>query len=298
MALFKYMSEHTSPLFTDTLSVRFTQPFALNDPFEFRPFMDFEGTAEDARELVDAKLTETYGTVDAALDAMAKQQATDPNYPKLLVPIEMFRNLVSNNPDLRQQFMSEIKRHKAEVLDKKRMAVLWEAHWEKFRQALGQTLGIFCLTEDPTNVLMWAHYASQLFGMVVEFEESHPWFDQRTSPSDDIRHLLRVCYVQNPHPRTWKQIGGADMLYSKTAEWAYEREWRMIRPLQGGLEVSPGIICFDVPADAIRNIIFGARTTQELENKIRASIGANPRLSHVSFGRTKLTGDQRIEIIV
>jgi hypothetical protein len=40
------MSAEVAPMFAKTLKVRFTQPFELNDPFEFRPMLDFEGTAD------------------------------------------------------------------------------------------------------------------------------------------------------------------------------------------------------------------------------------------------------------
>jgi hypothetical protein len=86
------------------------------------------------------------------------------------------------------------------------------------------------------------------------------------------------------------------MLYTKTADWSYEREWRMIRPLKDGTEVSSGIFCFDVPPDAVRSITFGYRTKPALEAEIRAAINANPALAHVQFKRAKLGGD-RIEII-
>src|SRR5271157_1622555 len=295
--MFKYMSAEVAPLFAKALKVRFTQPFDLNDPFELRPMLDFEGTAADVRDVVEARVTEIFGTIDGALGMMEKLQATDPNYPKLLVPIPVFRKMIAANPALEQQFMAEVQRHKAEALDNTKMAVLWEAHWEKFRQALGQMLGILSLTEDPTNKLMWSHYASQHFGVVVELDENHPWFNQKIAETDDIRQLVRVSYVQNPHPRTWKQVNGADMLYTKDAVWAYEREWRMIRPLKDGTEVSPGVICFDVPPEAVRSVIFGCRTRPELEKEVRAAVAANPALSHVRFKRAKLTADGKIEIL-
>jgi hypothetical protein len=200
--MFKYMSEKVAPLFAKAVRVRFTQPFDLNDPFEFRPFMDFEGTADSVRDVVEARLGEMFGTADGILNVMAKLQATDPNYPKLVVPIDVFRKLLANNPPLKQKFMAAMEEHKANVLDNAKMAVLWESKWETFRQALGQALGIFSVTEDPTQPLMWSHYASQHYGAAVEFDERHPWFSQKTSPSDDIRHLVQVSYVQNPHPRT------------------------------------------------------------------------------------------------
>jgi Protein of unknown function (DUF2971) len=296
-AMFKYMSEKVAALFAKTIKVRFTQPFDLNDPFEFRPFMDFEGTADDVRPLVDAKITEMFGTLDGAFDIMAKLQATDPNYPKLVAPIEVMRKLIAANPALEKQFMEEMQKHKATVLDNKRMAIQWEAQWEKFRQALGQALGIFSLTEDPANVLMWSHYASQSFGVAVELDEGHPWFDQRTSSSDDIRHLVHVSYVQDPHPRTWKQISGTDMLYTKNSDWSYEREWRIIRPLKDGTDVGGGVVCFDVAPNAIRSFVFGSRTTAALEQEIRASAASNAALSHVSFRRARLVGGGKIEIV-
>src|ERR1700687_842808 len=89
---------------------------------------------------------------------------------------------------------------------------------------------------------------------------------------------------------------GPDMLYTKNAEWVYEREWRIIRPLKDGTEVSPGKFCFDVPANAVRSIIFGCRTTPVVEAEIRAALAANPALGHVCFKRAKLAGG-KIEIV-
>jgi hypothetical protein len=294
--MFKYMSTKVAPLFAKTLKVRFTQPFGLDDPFELRPFMDFEGTAAEARKVVEPRLAGMYGTVDAALATMEKYQAKDPNFP-LRVPIHQLRKMTADNQVLGQQIMAAIQEHKTEVLDNKRMAVHWEARWEKFRQALGEPLGILCLTEDPAHPVMWSHNASEHYSVVVEFDENHPWFSQRRTPSDDIRHLVRVSYIQNPHPLTWKQVSATDMLYTKGAEWAYQREWRIIRPLKDGTEAGGGIVCFDVPPGAILSIIFGSRTTSTLEQEIRASVASNPALSHISFKRARLVAGGKIEIV-
>jgi hypothetical protein len=196
-------------VFAKTLKVRFTQPSGLNDPFEFRPLVDFEATAAGNRDEVHARLTESFGTVDGAL-AMERQQATDPNYPKLIVPIHIFRKMLVANPGLERQFMAQMQRHMAEILDNARMAANWEVEWEKVQQALGQSFGIFSLTEDPIHMLMWSHYASQHTGVVVEFDEKHPWFDQRRTPVDEFRHMVQVTYVRNPQPRKLGQLNGAD----------------------------------------------------------------------------------------
>ncbi len=233
---------------------------------------------------------------NAVATMMEKQQASDPNYPQMVVPIQVFRSMITANPTLGQQFMAEMRRHKAEVLDGITKAVIWEVRWEKFQQTLGQLVGIFSLTEDTTHTLMWSHYASQHYGIVVEFDENNPWFNQRLASADEFRHLVKVAYVENPHPRTWKQLNGADLLYTKNAEWAYEREWRIIRPLKDGTEVSSGKFCFDVPPDAVRSITFGCRTTPVLEAEIRAAVAANPALGHVRFKRVRLGGG-KIEVV-
>ncbi len=175
MPVFKYMSAEVAPLFARTSKVPFTQPSDLNDPFEFRPLIDFNATADEFRTVVDARITEMYGSVDGVLAMIERQQATDPNYPALAVPVQVFRKMIAANPALGPEFMAEMQRHKAEVLQNNTKAVVWEAQWEKLQEAFGRSLGIFSLTEDPAHPLMWSHYASQHYGVVVEFDEKSPF---------------------------------------------------------------------------------------------------------------------------
>jgi len=295
--MFKYMSMAVAPLFANTCKVRFTQPFDLNDPFEFRPFIDFQQTADEARELVDAQITEKFRTVDGVLAMMEKRLATNPDHPQSGILIEIFRQMVATNPALGEEMMAGIKQFKNEALALMIRAAEWETLWKKFQQMAWDSLGIFSLTEDPAHMLMWSHYASQHRGIVVEFDETHAWFHQKKTPADDLRHLVQVSYVKNPHPRTWKALDGIALLYTKHAEWDYEREWRIIRPLKEGMEMSPGKFCFDVPPGAVRSIIFGCRTTLALEEEIRVSIATNPQLGHICFKRAKLADSGRIEIV-
>lgn len=39
-------------------------------------------------------------------------------------------------------------------------------------------IGILCLTDNPLNQLMWAHYANEHKGLVLEFDVTHKFFDQ------------------------------------------------------------------------------------------------------------------------
>lgn len=296
--MYKYMSEEGALRFVGTLRVRFTQPDDQNDPFEFRPFLDVDGTAALAEQRVDEHLTGQYGTAEDALRRMEEIQAGDPNYPKSDVSIQSFREMISKNPALKQRFMEVVKESQAAAIKAYHSQIVehMRARWEEFRQTVGKDLGIFCLAEVPTHSPMWAHYGGRHFGVVVEFDERNRWFDQRTTSTDDIRHLKQVVYVANPAPRTWKQITAIDMLYTKGAEWGYEKEWRIIRPLKDCTEVSPGIFCVDVPPEAIRSVIFGCRTSKAVEDEVRAAVAANVNLRHVAYKRAKLGPGGKIEI--
>lgn len=296
--MFKYMSADVAPLFAKTLRVRFTQPSELNDPFEIRPLIDFKGTAEELRHVVNAKIADTFRDLDTALALLEKRQTINPELFSLKFSVKDLRKMIAVDPNLKQQLAAQIdlERFKVELLEEYTSESAWKAMWEHFHQTIGQLIGIFSLTEDPTHRLMWSHYASEHRGIAVEFDEGHSWFNHKKASVDDLRHLVQVSYVQNPHPRTWKQLSGTDILYTKNTDWSYEREWRIIRPLKDGLEVSPGKFCFDVPADAVRSIIFGCRTKADIEQEIRASVAENPALSHVCFKRGKLA-DGKIEIV-
>jgi hypothetical protein len=56
------MSVEVAPKFAENLKVGFTQPFEFNDPFELRPMLDFVGTANDVRGVVEATNAEKAAT--------------------------------------------------------------------------------------------------------------------------------------------------------------------------------------------------------------------------------------------
>lgn len=63
-------------------------------------------------------------------------------------------------------------------------------------QTVNENLGALCLTEEPTNLLMWAHYADHHRGTVIEFDSGHDFFDRKRGPNDDLRHFRKIAYTQ------------------------------------------------------------------------------------------------------
>src|SRR6266480_3135997 len=115
--MFKYISAELASVFANTLRVRFTQPFELNDPFELRPLIDFKATADEFRADIEAKTSEMFKSVDSALAAIERRQDSDPSFPQLPVSFKSIPALIAANPILEQQFAADFQRYKAKAMD-------------------------------------------------------------------------------------------------------------------------------------------------------------------------------------
>lgn len=120
---------------------------------------------------------------------------------------------------------------------------------EKSKKAISK-LGIFSLSEDPLNILMWAHYADDHKGICIEFERAE------NNPLGNSSHTGKVTYSKNlprfsylealtSKPRQY------DIFLTKSEMWSYEKEWRLV--------MAEGNQTYPVPAKII-SIIFGLRT--------------------------------------
>lgn len=119
--------------------------------------------------------------------------------------------------------------------------------------------GIFCMTPKPNNLLMWAHYADQHKGACIKFDLLKDVttfnFPKSVDYSDDY-------YSYN----YLREQGKASMaIWHKSKEWAYEEEFRIVKPTFHGL--------IEVKPDAVVEVIFGCRCSAADENAIRAAAG-------------------------
>lgn len=108
-------------------------------------------------------------------------------------------------------------------------------------------LGIFCLSEDPNEQLMWVHYAAQHTGFVVGFLTADKVF------TEDNSVLLPVIYG-DPPSETLRNEPQIELCRYKTKNWEYEKEWRCIRQLEPGMSRD---VAFDLTA--IAKIILGSK---------------------------------------
>lgn len=139
-----------------------------------------------------------------------------------------------------------------------------------------------CFSRSPAVVPMWAHYAENLQGFAIEFDEARLAeafpksgfgdVDYQDKPDEDLTELLYRAYaIGKPRYMYFLQKAVfSAAYYTKSSCWSYEQERRMIvRDRETRSEA--GIILMDVPCKCIKTIICGPRakaeTTRELQEK-------------------------------
>lgn len=96
---------------------------------------------------------------------------------------------------------------------------------------------IACFSGSPSNTLLWSHYSKGHSGFCVTYEVDDYPEGQKTSLFErrsDNRYLRSVDYTSKPQSINYWDIflGSAfeKILCTKSIEWAYEKEIRLIAP--------------------------------------------------------------------
>ncbi len=108
------------------------------------------------------------------------------------------------------------------------------------------SFGVACFTEEWQSPLMWSHYADQHEGFCIEYRV------QKAALAADSRHRFLQQQVQ--YVSALPEICLSEVLFSphqvlnrllstKSLEWAYEKEWRLIsfERSQASLELPAGM---------------------------------------------------------
>ena len=93
------------------------------------------------------------------------------------------------------------------------------------------TTGISCFSESDDSLLMWAHYANNHRGICVEYELLEINKQLRFTPIPVIYSENRVRFnnLSQETMDTDAMKVFIESLTSKSPEWSYEREWRIVR---------------------------------------------------------------------
>ncbi len=240
MILYKYLPPERVDVLRDS-RIRYTQLGALNDPFEGKPILTQIAAEDRIKKGLDEIFPEE---IQKAYEGLTQEQKEAISYEvffeKMLDHIEPQRRNISDfvhqqTPKIQEMFL--------------RFSTL---------------LGVLSLTENPSHLLMWSHYAQSHEGFVIGFDSKHEYFNQRQSEKDEFRHLRKVAYRQQRPQKALLDMDGEDVFLVKSLVWEYEQEWRIMRAIEhADLVMDPTatypIGLFAYPPEALTQVILGSQ---------------------------------------
>lgn len=138
-----------------------------------------------------------------------------------------------------------------------------------------------CFSHSPIVVPMWAHYAQELKGFVVEFDEEKlaarlpdRGFDDVDYQDDLNRDMEELFYraYEIGKPRyiyLLRQSIFSAAYYTKASCWSYEQEKRLIvQP--DDVRNDHGLMLLDIPKECVSALILGPNASDETAEVVRA----------------------------
>lgn len=262
--LFKYLSPTRIGILTDRL-IRYTPLGAFNDPFEGRP--EITGIASK-----EAALTSFAGAFPRELERAYN------DLPASLKTQFSLKQLIQFATPLMQQQQEPFLATLSAVSNQ----LIPALHIK-----MDEVLGVLSLCEIPDSLLMWAHYGMSHTGFALELDPRHPYFNARRTDQDEFGHLRQVQYRNVRPSALLSDLDGTEIFLVKSKEWSYEREWRVLRPLQDAYTVvnanNEDIHLFELPPESIKAVILGARASTTLADQARLAVSCTSGMSHVKL---------------
>lgn len=261
--LYKFISESEHVKFLLQGSVKFTPIPELNDPSELSPVV--------VRDNVQKSLTRLRreGYDDQELADLRRQgyllERLAPEYRRTPIPSsseeatdQIRSNFFDNMPRLERMLHNTAKK-------------------------ISSSVGIFCLTKCRDSLPMWAHYASNAKGLVVEFQNL-----DRIFPGDRtgvLRQPIPVYYEHDKMGVTFEPRSHESLFFCKFPDWSYEREVRIVFPFDDCLHKSVSgklMYTYDIPSNYVVRVILGWNMKPEAIDKVRNYVRKiNPTVSIV-----------------
>ena len=264
MIFYKYLPSERSNILQNSL-IRFTQPDALNDPFEAKPH--FHAFA-------------TKAGLASAFAGMIRQAPT--------VVWEDFRRVTQTNLD-RQAFADKLEGDPdyADWLYKNVGLPNLLPKERKRVERWFNSVGILSLSETPDNLLMWSHYAEEHTGFVLMLDGSHKFFEGN-EPFPGFAKPEPVQYKLERPSATIEEVTVPEIFLTKGSDWKYEKEWRYLKYLNDAddrheePDTHP-VELFRLPPKCIKGVILGCRSSKELKDTIVALRRDDPEFEHLQI---------------
>ena len=274
---------------------RFTQPNQLKDPKEGRPkvFIN-EYSPKDIAFARCELLSNRYPSVDGHIsdqDVIA--------FGLDLLPAKRWGDVF---PHLVKQ-----EGHKSmEEYDRSHLLKVYN----NFQDQLNKEVGVFSLTKDNKNLVMWASYANKYNGIVIEFDERIIDLDDYICSEVIYDPEAKACEISlnkgiirfnglNVEHSSSVDFNITDsliksFLFHKEKIWNYEAEFRLISKLLNADKIYGDVYLNQIPFEIYRAVYIGSDVTSEDKESILSEIKSNKKLTHINVYEqyfNKISGD-------
>ena len=226
----------------------FSEPAKLNDPFELRPAATFDTDSPGFR---DKYFTQMHDLMkNMGMHSYSKRERAIQ---------EKYSELTGSGLTLREKYRRQLEVH-----------------------------GVCCFSENPSSLLMWAHYAEGHNGFRLTFATNR-WDGfknaakvvyQDSYPVIDVWSLVYDSVRNGRHDPIANDLAGRVAVLRKSQEWEYEREWRLVSEKPGYIEISP---------ECIVAVTFGCNTPNSVTKRIQQVISQRT----VSARLVRMTRDEK-----
>lgn len=247
--LFKYVTPDTGRKIIENRTLRWSTPPLLNDPFDMQFAFQLRIDRQAVRAMARDKLWQHYSgeLLDRPLNKVG----------------HLMRLLRDKVPGMsREDFRQEFADSDDELIDvlEKNIARYSEEILSHFTNDK-----IFCLSDLPDSIPMWAYYAQNHAGMVLRFTDET--LDNPLTQARRVRYVEQMPSLFDDEMLSDELAGYNcmtperimdEIVWTKSSHWAHEREWRVYVG-RGRSNASYEDIPFN--SKELDGVIFGVRTT-------------------------------------
>lgn len=286
--------------------IRFTQPTEFNDPFEISPYIELQ----ELKFLINQFINDIFENDDFYNQII--EPSIENTYNQLPVELtnhfkyDVFKNIINNSIsdiNIKEIFFKHINNDDLLVLNS----------YKNILTEIKENLCILSLTKHYDSVLMWSHYGDSHKGVVLEFDSTHPYFNQSRNTNDYLNSLHEVSYsdkrpqlINLEELELLKTLSDEQqlvdirdqlikkLLFSKSIDWKYEDEYRVVRPrFYASSTITNNsnkkqIHLFNLPVNIITGILLGANISKDKQEEIANFLQSDKRYKHVKLSKIVL----------
>ncbi len=222
-----------------------------------------------------------FTNAERAIGILKNQQLWFSKPEKFNDPFDCNINLIDFEPNedqikmvINDKLRGNRKDKREEIRKNKKNAYRIKKQFVEQSNEMFQNSGVCCFSERKDNILLWGHYADNHKGICLKF-------------SNEISNIAtiaaKVKYKDKYEKASFfNEKGNAvyHLIFTKSKDWAYEKEIRLIRILDYGKT--------NFQIEHLCEIIFGCKTEKSVITRMKKLV-AGLEMKHIKFTQAKQT---------